>query len=34
MYVYDPHTRKISIVMANLDWLDISNWRKRLFTLH
>jgi hypothetical protein len=33
MYVYDPHTRKISIVMANLDWLDISNWRKRLFTL-
>jgi hypothetical protein len=31
MYVYDPLTRKLSKVMANLDWLDISNWRKGLF---
>jgi len=28
MHVYDPLTKKISAVMRNLDWLDISNWRK------
>ena len=31
MYVYDPGTRKVSKVMGNLDWLDLSNWNKRLF---
>ena len=31
MYVYDPGTRKLSKVMSNLDWLDASNWRRRLF---
>ena len=31
MYVYDPGTRKLNKVMENLDWLDVSNWRKRLF---
>ena len=31
MYVYDPGTRKLSKVMSNLDWLDVSNWSKRLF---
>jgi len=31
MYVYDPGTRKLSKVMSNLDWLDVSNWGKRLF---
>lgn len=31
MYVYDPRTKKISKVMNNLDWLDISNWDKGLF---
>ncbi len=31
MYVYDPVTRKLSKVMSNLDWLDVSNWSKRLF---
>lgn len=31
MYVYDPGTRKVSKVMDNLDWLDISSWRKGLF---
>jgi hypothetical protein len=31
MYVYDPGTRKVSKVMANLDWLDISSWRKGLY---
>ena len=29
MYVYDPGTRKLSKVMSNLDWLEVSNWRKR-----
>lgn len=27
MYVYEPRTGKVSKVMANLDWLDISNWK-------
>jgi len=31
MYVYDPGTRKLSKVMENLDWLDVSNWRRELF---
>ena len=31
MYVYDPGTRKLSKVMSNLDWLDVSNWRRGLF---
>jgi hypothetical protein len=26
MYVYDPGTRKISIVLDGLDWLDPSKW--------
>jgi hypothetical protein len=30
MYVYDPCTRKLTKVMSNLDWLDVSNWRRRL----
>jgi len=30
-YVYDPSTKKISKVMSNLDWLDVSNWRRGLF---
>lgn len=30
MYVYDPGSRKLSKVMSNLDWLDASNWSKRL----
>ena len=25
MHVYDPRTKKVSKVMSNLDWLDISN---------
>jgi hypothetical protein len=31
MYVYDPRSKKMSKVMNNLDWLEISNWRKGLF---
>jgi hypothetical protein len=31
MYVYDPGTRKLSKVMSNLDWLDVSNWNRGLF---
>ena len=31
MYVYDPRSKKISKVMSNLDWLEISNWNKELF---
>jgi hypothetical protein len=31
MYVYDPISKKLSKIMSNLDWLDISNWRKGLF---
>lgn len=31
MYVYDPGTRTLSRVMSNLDWLEVSNWRKGLF---
>ena len=31
MYVYDPGSRKISKVMRDLDWLDISNWNRGLF---
>lgn len=34
MYVYDPGTRKVSKVMSNLDWLDVSNWSKGLFAKH
>jgi hypothetical protein len=30
MYVYDPGTRKLAKVMDNLNWLDVSNWRRRL----
>ena len=30
MYVYDPTTKKISKVMENLDWLEISKWKKSL----
>ena len=30
MYVYDPTTKKISKVMDNLDWLEISKWKKGL----
>lgn len=30
MYVYDPGVRKLSKVMSDMDWLDISNWRKAL----
>jgi hypothetical protein len=26
MYVYDPHTKKLSRVMEGLDWLDPSKW--------
>jgi hypothetical protein len=33
MYVYDPLSRKVSKVMSNLDWLDISNWNKGLFAI-
>ncbi len=28
MYVYDPGIRKISKVMSNLDWLDVSRWSR------
>jgi hypothetical protein len=28
MYMYDPNTRKISRVMAGLDWLEASKWDK------
>ena len=28
MFVYDPTTRKITKVMENLDWLEISKWHK------
>lgn len=31
MYVYDPLTRKVSRVVSNLDWLDASNFNKRMF---
>jgi hypothetical protein len=31
MYVYDPGTRKLSKVMSNLDWLEVSNWNRGLF---
>jgi hypothetical protein len=31
MYVYDPGARKLSKVMSDLDWLDVSNWSKGLF---
>jgi len=31
MYVYDPGSRKVGKVMSNLDWLDVSNWRRGLF---
>lgn len=31
MYVYDPGAKKLSKVMSNLDWLDVSNWNKGLF---
>jgi hypothetical protein len=31
MYVYDPGTRKLSKVMSDLDWLDVSKWSKGLF---
>jgi hypothetical protein len=34
MYVYDPTTRKTRIVMANLDWLEFSNWNRALFAKH
>ena len=26
MYVYDPGTKKTSVVMYGLDWLDASKW--------
>ena len=26
MYVYDPHTKKTSLVMGGTDWLDIGKW--------
>jgi hypothetical protein len=26
MYVYDPETRKISVVQDGLDWLEASKW--------
>ena len=28
MYVYDPFTRKVSLVVQNLDWLDASKFSK------
>src|SRR5437868_6804393 len=28
MYVYDPDTRKISLIQEGLDWLDSTKWRK------
>jgi len=31
MYVYDPNTKKTSIVMKNLDWLDPLNWSRAAF---
>ena len=30
MYVYDPGTKTTSQVMSDLDWLDLSKWRKSL----
>ena len=27
MYVYDPETRKISMVQDGLDWLESSEWK-------
>jgi proteasome lid subunit RPN8/RPN11 len=30
MYVYDPQTKKTSIVMYGVDWLDASNWSDEL----
>jgi hypothetical protein len=33
-YVYDPITRKISKLMDNLDWLEVSNWTRGLFAKH
>jgi hypothetical protein len=29
-YAYDPGTKKISKVMENLEWLDVSNWKRGL----
>jgi len=29
MYLYDPETKKISLVMDNVQWLDSSKWRGR-----
>jgi hypothetical protein len=31
MYVYDPVTKKTSLVMQNLDWLDPSKWSKAAY---
>lgn len=34
MYVYDPGPRKLSKLMSDLDWLEVSNWSKGLFAKH
>ena len=34
MYVYDPTTKKITRVMENLDWLEITKWKKGLIAAH
>ena len=30
MYVYDPGARKVSKVMNDMDWLDVSKWSKAI----
>lgn len=34
MYVYDPTTRKITKLMDNLDWLEMSKWKKGIIAKH
>lgn len=29
MFIYDPETKKISLVLGFLDWLEYSNWNRR-----
>jgi hypothetical protein len=33
-YAYDPGTKKISKIMDNLDWLEVSNWKRGLLAKH
>ncbi|MCI0485719.1 MAG: Mov34/MPN/PAD-1 family protein [Blastocatellia bacterium] len=32
MYVYDPATKKVSLVMEGLDWLDASKWTEEVYS--